>query len=237
VKRWLVVSAFAAMTATRGEAQQVGHSPAGSPFVDLEYRQMVTLLSGPYFAKRDPADVAPQGSPLIGLHYEWRAGGPASLTAEVTRIFTDRFVLDPSKPPATRNLGSQSWPLYTADVGLALNLTGGKSWHQLVPQAHGGLGVVSDLKTKSDTGDFKFGTRFALSFGGGVRWVPSGSRWALRADVTDRLYTLAYPDTYYNPPTPVGGNKPPAILTNDISKSRWTNNAAITLGLTYQYSR
>lgn len=236
MKRWLMVSALAAMAAARGEAQ-VGHPPSSSPFRDLEYRQMVTLFGGPYFAKHDPAGVAPRGSPILGAHYEWRAAGPASLTGELSYISTDRVILDPSKPPATRNLGTRSWPLYTADVGLAINLTGAKTWHSLLPQVHGGLGVVSDLKTKPDTGDFKFGTRFALSFGGGIRWIPAASRWALRVDVTDRLYTIAYPNLYYNPPTPVGGNRPPPILATDVSKSRWTNNAAVTLGVSYLFSR
>ena len=232
-----MVLALAAIAPARSGAQVVGHNPARSPFVDLEHRQFVTLFGGPYFAKQDPADVAPQGSPIVGVHYEWRAAGPASLTATISHIFTDRMVLDPSKAAPANNLGTQSWPLWTADVGLGMNLTGGKTWHSLLPQVHGGLGFVSDFKTKPDTGDFKFGTRFALSWGGAIYWVPTGSRWAVRADITDRMYTLAYPETYFNPPTPVGGNKPPPIFSpeSNVSRSRWTNNAAITLGVTWQY--
>ena len=42
-----------------------------------------------------------------------------------------------------------SRPLYSADFGLGLSLTGAKSWHHLVPEIAGGLGFVSDLQTPS----------------------------------------------------------------------------------------
>jgi hypothetical protein len=231
----LVLVALVCVVA-RPAGAQVGHDPAHSPFVDLDYRQELTLFGGPYSAKKDPAGVAARGGSDMGLFYAWRAGGPAYLTAELGTISTSRTVLDPRKPVSTRNVGTQSWPLYTVDGGLSLALTGAKSYHRTIPMIRGGIGLVSDLKSKPDTGGFKVGTRFALTWGAGIRWVPGG-RWQVRADWTNRLYSVGYPDTYYNPPLTAGGNPVPPILSSDVAKSRWTNNSALTLGLSYLFSR
>jgi hypothetical protein len=204
---------------------QVGHTPAASPYIDLEHSQSLTLIGGQYHAHRDPADVGPQSGFLTGLHYEWRAGGPAHLTGEVARISSDRNLIDPAKPEPARQLGTGSRPLYSFDAGLGLSLTGAKSWHNIVPELEGGLGIVSDFRSQADSGGFKFGTRFAFTWGLGVQYVPRG-RWASRADFKNRMYQLGYPQTYYLEPT---GGTPVVQATQ--AKSFWLNNPAFTLGL------
>ena len=84
---------------------QVGYTPERSPYLDLQYSQEITPTLGYYWGRNDPAGVAPLSAPLFGLHYEWRAGGPAHLIGDLVRIGSSRNVLDPSKPLATRNLG------------------------------------------------------------------------------------------------------------------------------------
>jgi len=204
---------------------QVGHLPANSPFRDLEYTQELTLIGGQQMTHRDIADVAPRDGALVGLHYEWRAAGPAHLIAEIAAINSDRRVVNPFLVGTARDVGVVRRPLYNANVGLGLSLTGGKSWHSLVPEVAGGLGVISDLRTQADTGGFKFGTRFALTWGGGIRLVPRG-RWQVRADVTTRMYTIAYPEAFYI--TPAGGT---AVVPAQQSRSFWTLNPAFTLGI------
>lgn len=209
---------------------QVGYQPSQSPYVDLEHAQELTFIGGQYHAHRDPADVGPQSGLILGAHYEWRAGGPAHLTAEFARISSDRRLINPFKPAAAgRELGETSRPLYTGDVGLGLSLTGGKSWHHIVPEIAAGAGLISDFHAQPDSGGFKFGTRFALTWGGGIRVVPGGN-WQIRGDVKNRLYTLAYPQTYYV--APAGGT---AVIPQTQSKSFWTNNPAFTLGLSYLF--
>ncbi len=208
---------------------QVGYLPAKSPYLDLEHAQEITLIVGQFHASRDPVDVGPQSGALVGAHYEWRAGGPAHLIAEVARISSNRDIIDPFKVGAARDLGVTSRPLYSADAQLGLSLTGGKSWHHIVPEVAGGAGLVSDLRTQPDSGGFKFGTRFALTWGGGVRIVPGG-HWQVRADIKDRMYTIGYPEAYYV--APIGGT---AVLTSAQAKSFWTNNPAFTLGLSYLF--
>ena len=206
-------------------AAQVGYPPARSPYLDLERTQELTVIGGQYHAHRDPADVGPQSGFITGLHYEWRAGGPAHLTGEIARISSDRNLIDPAKPEPARNLGTGSRPLYSATAGLGLSLTGSKSWHRLVPEVAMGAGLISDFKAQPDSGGFKFGTRFAFTWGGGVRYVPGG-RWSIRADLTNRMYQLGYPQTYYLEPT---GGTP--VVSATQAKSFWLNNPAFTLGI------
>jgi len=219
------------IVAPTARAQLVGHTPAHSPYLDLEYSQAITPVFGYYWGRIDPAGVAPGNGALVGLHYEWRAGGPAHLTGELVHISSSRTVLDPSKPASTRDLGEQSWPLWSADVGLGMSLTGARSWHNLVPMVNAGVGFISDFKS-ADVGDFKYGTRFALTWGAALRYVPPGSRYQIRADFSNRLSSIRYPDLYFRP----ANTSITPILTGK-DQSVWRNNPALTIGISYLFSR
>ncbi|MEP6492359.1 MAG: hypothetical protein ABJF01_06765 [bacterium] len=229
MKRSIAPLMFGVLVLASGVARvagaQVGYTPSTSPYLDLEHSQELTLIAGPYHSQKDPAGVGPQNGTLIGAHYEWRAGGPAHLVGEFARISSDRRVVNPFKVGAARELGVESRPLYSADFNLGLSLTGGKSWHHLVPEVAGGMGFISDLKSQADSGGFKFGTRFAISYGAGIRIVPGG-RWQVRADVKNRMYTIGYPEAFYT--APAGGT---ALVGPNQAKSFWTSNPAFTLGL------
>src|SRR6476469_6734284 len=85
----------------------VGYPPPKSPFRDLEYHQELTFFGGYFMAAKDPAGAAPQSAPMEGIRYEVTVGGPAQLYARLARINSQRNVIDPSLPAATRHLGSQ----------------------------------------------------------------------------------------------------------------------------------
>ncbi len=221
-----VLASLAAVPA----AAQVGHDPARSPYRDLEHKQEFTVLVGYVRARHDPAGVAPRSALSTGVRYELNLVGPLALSADLTRTFSERNVVDPALPRATRNLGTESAPVYAADVALALDLTGRKSWHNLVPQLRGGLGAVSSGAKDASSG-FSFGTPFAFSFGGGLKFVPGG-RLQLRADVTDRVFKLSYPDSYYR-------NAPDntSVLDPTTPRSFYTHHAALTVGVSYLFGR
>lgn len=225
-----VVAAALLLLAPSVARAQVGHTPESSPYRDLVYHQGLTLLVGSFNAAKDPAGVAPRSGPLVGVRYDWRLGGPASLTGRVARVFSERRILDPEAPLASRDLGVTNWPLYLADLDLTVALTGQKSYRGFVPLLTGGLGVASDFKGR-DVGDYKFGTTFALAFGGGVRWVPGG-RFELRADITDHLYQISYPQKYY---VPASDNT--QVLPGTRAQSLWKHNSALTLGASYRFFR
>ena len=221
-----VVALLAALPA----AAQVGHDPESSPYRDLEHKQEITWLFGYMRARHDPAGVAPASAAMTGVRYELNLVGPLALSADLTHSFSDRTVLDPSKPRATRVVGTQTTPVYAADVALALDLTGRKSWHNLVPQLRGGLGVVTS-RAKDDSSGFSFGTPFAFTFGAGLKFVPGG-RFQLRADVTDRVFKLSYPDSYYR-----NASDNTSVLTESTPRSFYTHHAALTVGVSYLFGR
>ena len=157
-------------------AAQIGHVPKQSPYIDLEYKQEATMFGGYYNAGTDQVGVAPQGGPMLGLRYDLRLGGPAALTTKFAYVASQRTIIDPRRPEGQRVVESNaSWPLYIADVGIALNLTGQRSYRRLVPFINGAVGVATDFKGGADVGAWRFGTPFAFSFGGGIKWVPSGN--------------------------------------------------------------
>ncbi len=215
----------------RALGAQVGYPPARSPFVDIDYRQNVTLLGGYYSARSDPAGVAPQGGPLVGVQYDLGFGGPAIFTTRVRTVLSERRVIDPIRPDEARLLGTERRPLTLADVGLTLALTGQRSVRGFVPLVHGGVGVASTF-AGADPGGFDFGTSFAFAYGLGVRYVPRGTRWALRADLGSSLYRLRYPSTYTTPALDTT-----SVLPARSSLTRWLNNTAFTAGVSYQFRR
>jgi hypothetical protein len=208
---------------------QVGHDPESSPYRDLEYRQEFTPYGGYARARVDAAGVTPKSAAIAGLRYEVYLGGPVSLTSDLSSMFSDRTVLDPTKPGATRVVGTETAPVYALDVGIALGITGRKSWHHLVPQIRAGAGVVTSSAADESDG-YKFGTPFAISFGAGLKFV-TGSRLQLRADVGERLFKQKNPDSYY---TTASDNT--AVLT-DTPRSYWTNHGLLTLGVSFLFDR
>lgn len=226
----LLFAAAALLTAIPASAQ-VGHEPARSPYVDLEYSQELTLLGGYLRTRHDPAGIAPKGRPIAGVRYEIRLTGPLALSADMIGGPGSRDVIDPLKPVATRKLGTQSNAVVAADIALALNLPGERSWHSLVPQIRSGVGLVSS-RAQDDSSGFAFGTRFAFTMGGGVKYVPAGGRFQLRADVTDRIFKLGYPDAYYRL-----ASDNTAVLPGSTAKSFYTHHTALTVGVSYLFAR
>jgi hypothetical protein len=142
------------------------------------------------------------------------------------------MVKDPAKGDDGRLVGEQSFGLYLADVGFALNLTGQKSYHGFVPVVGAGLGVVSGSGSP-DVGDFKVGTPFALNFRAALRYIPKGNISA-RLELSDNMFQLSYPSAYFRSP-PIGEGGP--ILPRSVGNSQWTHHRVLTLGISYMFSR
>jgi hypothetical protein len=232
VKRMMLVVVGILSLARYADAQ-VGYEPQASPYRDVEYRQGVTAFAGWYSAALDPARVASRSGPMAGLRYDLTLAGPAQLTVSSAYVQSERNVIDPRQARPTQLLGQRSAPLLLNDVNISLNLTGARSWHNLIPLIQFGGGTASDLHSAPDLGNYSFGTAFALSLGTGVRWVSRG-RWEVRGDVIDHLYSIRYPATYAKSFT---SNVNDAVLAPGDSRSRWRHNAALTIGLTYKFLR
>jgi hypothetical protein len=165
---------------------------------------------------------------MIGIRYDLVVGGPAEFVFRIARVNSKRDVINPLKPKATRNLGLQSWPLYLTDVGFAINLTGQRSWHGVVPSILTGVGLASDLDKQDDDDPFNVGTTFAFSLAGGLRFVPAGKRFQIRADASTYWYKMKYPTTYYSL-----ASDNTAVLDNTQATNFWKRNLGLTLGASY----
>jgi hypothetical protein len=218
-----------AFVATTARAQ-VGHLPEHSPYRDMEASQEISFFGGHYAAGQDALGVAPRGGPMYGLRYEIHVGGPAFLMARFAHVNSERFPIDPNKSGAAAQLGRRNVSLNLADVDLVVSLTGQKSFHHIIPVINAGAGIATCGCTVSPD-PYTFGTPFAFSFGGGLRYVPGG-RLQLRADWGDYLYQLKYPAAYYL--TPTNGT---AAAGSGQAKSFWKNNRALTLGASLLFFR
>lgn len=208
---------------------QVGHDPTRTPYADVTTRQTLTAYSGRFRALRDPAGVAPQSGPLAGIRYDLRLGGPAHLTARLQSIFTERNVIDPTKPLASRLIGTRGVTLTSADLGLTLALTGAKSYRRMIPTVSFGAGVISDF-TGADTAGYQFGTKFAFTSGLGLRYLTK-SRWSAHGELTGLMYSLSYPPSYFE-----RASDGTAVLTG-TNRNAWRLNRTLTLGVTYDLFR
>jgi hypothetical protein len=211
-------------------AAQVGHAPDKSPYRDLPWKQSLAFFAGGLDTGKDPADVGPQPGWLAGVRYDLRIGGPVSLVGRLASGPTSRRVINPAAAPAARYLGDVSSQLLTADLGIAMNLTGQKSWRRIVPVVSGGVGVATDFKGTPDDGGYRFGTRFMFTYGLGVRYHTDG-RWEPRVDFTNHLWQLQYPPEYRDAPS--GGSDP--VVTS--RKAPWMGNHLWSLGLSYHLFR
>ena len=190
------------------------------------------MFGGYYNAGSDKAGVAPGNGPMLGARYDLRLGGPASLTTKFQYVSSSRTIIDPRRPEDKRVVEADaSWPLYMMDAGISVNLTGQRSYRRIVPFLNGGIGVATDFKSGADVGAWRFGTPFAFNFGGGVKWVSSGNT-QVRADFSDQLYQIKYPNSYYVP-----ASDGSVVLTQRQSTSDWTNNLGVSFGVSYLFFR
>ena len=167
---------------------------------------------------------------MFGARYLIHVGGPAFLMAKWSHVRSQRLAIDPTKTGTARQLGTHDVSLNVYDVDLAFNLTGQKSFHHIIPVLNVGAGVAScGCSVPNDP--YTFGTPFAFTFGGGLRWVPGG-RFQLTADWNDYLYQLKYPTAYYLAPT--GGT---AAVPSTQQRSFWKGNRALTIGASLLFFR
>jgi hypothetical protein len=204
---------------------QVGHVPSRSPYEDFKIGQSLSIMAGRLSVARDPADVAPQSGLLAAIRYDVGIGGPASFFARYAMAPSERKLIDPSKPRATRVIGTPSVTTHIADVGIDLALTGRKSYRRLVPSLYGSAGVASDF-AGADTGAYRFGTNFAFTYGFSVRYV-SRRGPQLRLDASRFLWQYQYPDRYFTITSDTT-----SVIRSTRNRSAWRGNWGTTLGVT-----
>lgn len=221
----LVLVAVVFLSAPDALGAQVGHPPDRSPYEDIRTGQTLSLGAGWLFVRRDPADVAPKASAFGHVRYDIAIGGPAAFFVRYSLAPSERRLLLPSNPRLTRVLSTPTVNTSVVDLGVDLSLTGKKTWHRLSPSIGAGVGVVSDF-TKADTGAYRFGTKFAFTYGLGLRFIP-GSGISFRADVTNYTWQYQYPDRYF-----VRASDSTSVLRDTRARSAYRGNWGLSGGVT-----
>ncbi len=223
MKKSFLMMALLASSAATAAAQTVGSLPDKSPFLDTGDKQRFGLVFGYLFTGKDAVGVAQKSAPAYGVRYDLAVGGPAYLTAEVFASRSTRAIFDYTKPAATRNVGTQTTGLINANIGLAVALTGTRSWHQLQPLFNIGAGIAGGLGDKADISGYQIRPGFSFFTGLGVRYI-TGKNSEFRADAGFYFWTLKYPDLYRSTQ-----GDPIAIKPNGALDS-FTANGLITIG-------
>lgn len=226
----LIFGAAGLLFVASAASAQVGHSPEHSPYRDIQGGQELTLFGGHFNAGADPVGVAPKPGSIIGLLYQIHVGGPANLMIRYGRISSSRLALDPSLGKSNRSLGTHPTLISIYDVGMALNLTGMKSFHSIVPVLNFGAGVASCTCTVAKD-PFTFGTPFAISLGTGLRYMPGGS-YQIRVDLNDYLYQLKTPAAYY-----INSADNTPVAAQGTARNFWKNNPTLTVGVSRLFFR
>src|SRR5258706_353404 len=167
VLRAVVVLAIAALVA-RPAAAQVGHDPARSPYHDLQYSQFLSISTGYLFGDGGKLGIGPHHGMVVSLRHDFLADRAVTIAlgggwARAQRNFADtNAIINRVKGPIEHNL-------YWGEFITQLNLTGGRTWHDLAPYINLGLGLTGARQIKEDTSGYKFGVRFFAAPGVGVR--------------------------------------------------------------------
>ena len=227
--RWAVISLLIAAPLRA----QVGHEPARSPFHDLISTQGLSISVGRFAGNRTVAGVGAKPGALIGVRFDTRLSGPMDFWASIAHIASSRLVVDPTDT-VIRVTGPVDLSLIAADVGLALNLTGGKTWHHLAPFVGIGLGILTPSKSVTDPGGYSAATNFSFVPTVGSR-IFLGRRLAVRLDARDYYFRYEWPLSYYGGVTS-DGNPIPAVLSASTSTRQWTHNFTLSAGLTYTFT-
>jgi len=221
VRPLAALAAALTLLASALRAQTVGSLPEKSPFADLRDHQRLGIVAGYLVTARDPVGVNPQGGPLMGLRYDLYAGGPVYLTGRLFASPSERDVLDYTKRAALRRVGTQNLTIWGTDVGIAVALTGDRSWHAMQPLVHLGFGIAGGLGDRPDVSHFSFSPTFTFSYGLGARWV-TGRNSELRADIAWLYWQVKYPGTYRS----TEGD--PVAIRPSGPMSPYTGNRAVT---------
>jgi hypothetical protein len=222
----VTIACAAALVPAIAHAQLVGYQPGDSPYRDFDEKGNLSFTGGYLWSPSIPGNVQPKSAPMVGLRYDYHVFGPAYVEGRWYYAFSNRDVINPDNPPGDRiiqrNLGVG---VNLIDVGFAINLTGMRTTHSLVPVINVNTGIASDLGAPHDVGGYRFGTNFDLSAGLGFRYIPPKSRFKLRFDFSDYLFATKQPASYRDA---VGGA--PVVSTTQ-SLTPWRQHLALTGGV------
>lgn len=200
-----------------------------SPYRFVETRQSAELYVGNHWSDRGSLELGPEGGLAIGARYTILLSSAYVIEADLAYLPSQRYVFgvdSTAQAPTMTRVGETDLSLLSGQIGLRLNLTGPRTWHDLQPFIILGGGVVVDLTGDVDANRlvasdavFDFGTSFAGQFGAGVEWYVQ-RRLGLRLDVRDVLWKVE---------TPI------AFAAERVPASEWVQSPMLSIGAAFHF--
>lgn len=222
-------------SAPAAAAAQVGHPPADSPFRDVTTRQHLSLLVGSFGGNTAVAGVGWRAGTLVTGRLETRLGGALDFAVSLAVAGSSRIKIDTYADSAARVSGPFDRSLLLADLGLALNLTGAKTWRGLAPYVGLNAGWMTPTKGERDPGGYNAGANFTFAPSVGVRYRVSRGL-ALRLEARDYIWRYEWPLYYYQPVDHNGASITPAIIAASVSSRQRVHNLTLSAGLVYGFN-
>jgi hypothetical protein len=214
-------------------SQQVGTSPERSPFNDILTHQGFTLFGGRFAGNANAAGTGVRPGFMVGGRLQIRLSSALDVWATMGEVWTNRLRIDAGGDTA-RATGNITVRLLAADLDLALNLTGDKTWHGLAPYVALGAGITMPSAKIVDPGGFQLGTDFTVVPTVGTRFFISRSL-ALRFEARDYYYRYTYPLFYFDRPYAAHQDRSP-VLSNAVGDREWYSTFALWVGVTYGFN-
>ena len=213
----------------------VGHTPAGSPFMDLPRGHTLTLSAGLMTGGTGSIGLGPTDGTVIALRYDRRLSALVGITGGVGVSALERLVAHPDAPVESQFTGPVDQTVTLVDIGLHFNVTGDKSWRRLAPffMLTGGFGFAQE--PAADTTSYEFGTKFFFQPGIGTRIMLS-PRLQLRAEALAVAWKLSYPSSYGDEPEADPGTveDPHAVIPNERFEE-WVLAPRLQIGVGYTF--
>lgn len=231
----LGVALFGALTSPQeGSGQTIS-----SPYRFVEPKMDLGPFAGWIITDPGSRDLGPQSGPVYGLQFAIRVSDPIQLSAFGGYFNSERNVWDPNPDSPPTFLGIVNQDIVLLSGRIQFNLTGARTWNNLIPYVFGGLGVAMDatsapicvLERQNIECDlrvderFDFGNPFMGQIGIGLVWLPT-QRIGFRATFNDNLWQLS---------TPIAWLNPEQTLIPAPRAEEWTNNFQFALSISYWF--
>ena len=196
MRAWIRAALIGGVLARAAAAQDVvGHLPDQSVIRDLNDGMRAGWFAGWMTTGRDPVGVRAHSAPIVGIRYDLLMGSPAYLSMRVYGIKSTHDVYDPTRPGASRYVGTAPSNHVGADASVELSLVGERTWHGFQPLVRGGLGVIAGVANRFDQGSYAPGISMVYLWGAGVR-IPVFKNSDIRIDANYMVHQVRYPNAF-----------------------------------------
>lgn len=214
-------------------AAQVGYDPAHSPYRPILARMSFSAVGSYIWGSSGKVGVGPSDGPGAGIRFDMQLTGPTDVFATVSWSNLQRLVADPKAPVDSQLTGPVDQGVLFAELGLAVLLTGDKTWRRMAPYLGANLGLAFGGSVPQDSSGYGFSAKFVSGPLLGIRYYVSDAV-LLRVEGRLQFWKLSYPLSFFQTPERAP-NDPPVLSPVLNSDSEWTSHPTLLIGLGYAF--